>query len=77
MHGAARCETSKRQAGVWLQNDNRIEFPGRQQYGDWMTPVLPLIQAKPHIAKYLTEKSINVQALVNAFGGVMRRSDDA
>lgn len=53
-------------AWVWQHNDLVSNAPLRDEYGDWQTPVVPLIEAKPHLASYLTEQSVNIQALVNA-----------
>lgn len=58
-------------AWVWQKNDRLGETGLRDEYGDWQTPILPLIASKDHIASYLTEKSVNIQALVNSVNGLM------
>lgn len=58
-------------AWVWQKND-RLSAGQDAQIGDWQSPVLPLIESTPHLASYLSDKSVNVQALVNFSNGLLR-----
>lgn len=60
-------------AWVWQRNDRLSEGVLKDEYGDWQTPVLPLIQDKLHLASYLTEQSVNMQALVNTVNRLIER----
>jgi hypothetical protein len=59
--------------GWWWQFSERVSAnPEKDWHGDWESPVVPLIENKPHLASYLTEASVGTQALVNAFYGLMK-----
>jgi hypothetical protein len=60
-------------AWEWQRYDRNSEHP---ELGEWRTTILPLIEGKPHIAKYLHLTSVNIQALINAFYGLRRPGDD-
>jgi hypothetical protein len=59
-------------AWEWQRYDR---IANKSASGEWRQTILPLIEDKPHFASYLTETSVNTQALVNAFYGV-RLPDD-
>jgi hypothetical protein len=60
-------------AWEWQRYDRNAMEP---EHGEWRTTIVPLIEAKPHIAKYLDPASVNIQALINAFYGLRRPGDD-
>ena len=55
-------------AWEWQRYDRNAEEPER---GEWRTTILPLIEAKTHLASILTEASVNTQAAINVFNGLM------
>jgi hypothetical protein len=59
-------------AWEWQRMDRIAADPAA---GEWRTVILDAMDTKPHIGSYLTEQSISVQSLVNAFHG-LRRHDD-
>lgn len=60
-------------AWEWQRYDRNSEHP---ELGEWRTTILPLIDGKPHIAKYLHPTSVNIQAIINAFYGLRRPGDN-
>jgi hypothetical protein len=61
-------------AWEWQRYDRLSEYP---DHGEWRTTMLPLIKDKPHLASYLTEGSVCIQAVVNTFNGLLPRPDRA
>lgn len=55
-------------AWVWQKNDRPI-LPN--DVGDWQAPVRPMLESALHLGVDLTEQSVNTQAIVNAFNGLM------
>lgn len=55
-------------AWEWQRYDRNSGEPERSE---WRTVILPTIEAKPHLASVLTAASVNTQAIINGFKGLL------